>query len=262
MFGLYVTAIAVPVTRGAAAQVPAPNPDQLFAERENLSHAEAAEKIWQGFPTSDFEAAWKLARVEYWIGGHARDDAARRAALERGVAAGTRAAGLDARRPEGYFWRAANMGALAESFGIMQGLKYRGKIKSDLETVLKLDAAWQQGSADRALGRWYAKVPGLFGGSATEAEAHYRASLRYNSKSTASLFFLAELLIDKKKTAEASDLLRQILEAPLDPDWAPEDREFKSQATSTCKTLRLTCGRSSPPAPSASGASAPRTSGL
>jgi len=262
IFGLYVTAIAGLVTLGAGPQVPPPNPDQLFAERENLSHADAAEAIWKNRPATDFEAAWKLARVEYWIGGHAAQESARRAALERGVAAGARAVDIDAKRPEGYFWRAANMGALAESFGIMQGLKYRGKIKSDLETVLKLNAAWQQGSADRALGRWYAKVPGLFGGSATEAEAHYRASLRYNPKSTASLFFLAELLIDKKKTAEASDLLRQILEAPLDPDWAPEDRELKSQATSTRKTLRLTCGRSSRPAPFASGASAPRTSGL
>jgi hypothetical protein len=251
MFGLYVTAIAAPVTLGAGRQVPPPDPDRLFAEREDLSHAVAAERIWKSRSAADFEAAWKLARVEYWIGGHAAQDFARRTALQEGVAAGARAVGLDAKRPEGYFWRAANMGALAESFGIMQGLKYRGKIKSDLETVLAMNAAWQQGSADRALGRWYAKVPGLFGGSDAEAEKHYRASLKYNPKSTASLFFLAELLIDKKKTAEAADLLRQILEAPLDPEWAPEDREFKSKATSTCKSLRLTCGRSSPPAPSA-----------
>ena len=46
-----------------------------------------------------------------------------------------------------------------------QGIKYRGAIKDALLTVLKLDPAFQQGSADRALGRWYYKVPGLFGGS-------------------------------------------------------------------------------------------------
>ena len=60
------------------------------------------------------------------------------------------------------------MGALAESFGLRQGLKYRGDIKDALLTVLKLDPAFQQGSADRALGRWYFKVPGLFGGSEAE----------------------------------------------------------------------------------------------
>ena len=62
-------------------------------------------------------------------------------------------------------WLAANMGALAESFGLRQGLKYRGAIKDELLAVLRIDPAFQQGSADRALGRWYFKVPGLFGGS-------------------------------------------------------------------------------------------------
>ena len=85
--------------------------------------------------------------------------------LEDGIAAGRAAVALEPNRPEGHFWIAANMGALAESFGLRQGLKYRGDIKDELLTVLKLDPGFQQGSADRALGRWYFKVPGLFGGS-------------------------------------------------------------------------------------------------
>jgi hypothetical protein len=230
IFGLYVTALLGTVAASAALQGAPDNPDQLFAERENLSHAEAAARIWKLRPATDFDAAWKLARVEYWIGGHASEPSDRRAALEEGVTAGSRAVELNAKRPEGYFWRAANMGALAESFGITQGLKYRGRIKSDLETVLRIDPGWQQGSADRALGRWYAKVPGVFGGSDKDAEAHYRASLQYNPNSTASLFFLAELLIDHKRQPEARALLQKIIDAPLDPEWAPEDREFKSKA--------------------------------
>jgi hypothetical protein len=62
---------------------------------------------------------------------------------------------LEANRPEGHFWIAASMGALAESFGLRQGLKYRGEIRDELLTVLKLDPAFQKGSADRALGRWF-----------------------------------------------------------------------------------------------------------
>lgn len=232
IFRLYVTALAALLTSTplAAAQAHPQNPDQLFAERETLSQAEAAEAIWKGRPATDFEAAWKVARVEYWIGGHAPEESRRRSALESGIDAATRAIGLDGKRPEGYFWRAASMGALAESFGVMQGLKYRGKIKSDLETVLRIDPAWQEGSADRALGRWYAKVPGIFGGSDKEAEAHYRASLKYNPNSTASLFFLAELLIEHKRRPEALALLQRVVDAPFDPDWAPEDGEFKSKA--------------------------------
>jgi hypothetical protein len=69
------------------------------------------------------------------------------------------------------------MGALAESFGLRQGLRYRGAIRESLLTALKLDPAFQQGSADRALGRWYHKVPGLFGGSNARSEEHLRRSL-------------------------------------------------------------------------------------
>ena len=72
------------------------------------------------------------------------------------------------------------MGTLAESYGLRQGIKYRGAIKDALETVLRIDPAFQNGSADRALGRWYFKVPGLFGGSKKKSEEHLRKSLTYD----------------------------------------------------------------------------------
>jgi tetratricopeptide (TPR) repeat protein len=184
-----------------------------------------------------FEAAWKLSRACYWLGGHA-PEAERRQQLEDGIDAGRKAIALEPQRPEGYFWMAANMGTLAESFGLRQGLKYRKPVKDALETVLRLDPAFQQGSADRALGRWYAKVPRLFGGGDKEAEAHLRASLRYNPTSTASHFFLAELLIDNGRKEEARAELQRVLDAPLDPNWTPEDRDFKAKAQRLLQTLR------------------------
>ena len=135
-------------------------------------------------------------------------------------------------------WLAAAMGALAESFGLRQGLKYRGEIKNELLTVLRLDAAYEQGSADRALGRWYYKVPGLFGGSDEKSEEHLRRSLTYNPNSTASLYFLAETLIALKRKPEARQTLERVLAAPIDPNWAAEDRDFKAKAKKLIETLR------------------------
>jgi tetratricopeptide (TPR) repeat protein len=177
----------------------------------------------------DFDAAWKLARADYWLGGHA-PESERRAFLEQGLDAARKAIAVQPNRPEGHFWLAANMGTLAESYGLRQGLKYRKPVKEEMEAVLRIDPAFQQGSADRALGRWYYKVPGLFGGSHKDAEAHYRASLKYNPNSTASHYFLAELLADDGRKAEARAELQKVLDAPLDPDWTPEDREFKEKA--------------------------------
>jgi hypothetical protein len=213
------------------------DPDALYAKRDDLASARRAIAIWQNRLSEnpkDFAAAWKLARARYWLGGHAPSGEARRI-LEDGIVAAKTAIALHAERPEGYFWMAANMGMLAESFGLRQGLKYRGAIKDALLTVLKLDAAFQDGSADRALGRWYSKVPGLFGGSKKRSEEHLRRSLTYSPESTASHFFLAETLFELDRDAEARAELQRVLDAPIDPDWAPEDREFKAKAEALLK---------------------------
>ena len=206
--------------------------DRLYADRTNLASARRATDIWSAAVAADprdFDAAWKLARAQYWLGGHG-PDAERRKDLERGIDAGRNAVDIQQGRPEGHFWIAANMGALAESFGLRQGLKYRKPIKEELETVLRLDPAFLEGSADRALGRWYFRVPGLFGGDRKLSEAHLRKSLTYNAASTPSLFFLGELLEDEGRKAEARAELQKVLDAPLSQDWAPEDREFKDKA--------------------------------
>jgi tetratricopeptide (TPR) repeat protein len=216
------------------------DPDALYAQREALSNARKAAEIWADRLAKnprEFEAAWKLAKARYWLGGHAPLQE-RKQTLEDGIAAARAAIAVEPQRPEGYFWLAANMGALAESFGLRQGLKYRGDIKSALLTVLKLDPAFQQGSADRALGRWYYKVPGLFGGSKKKSEEHVRRSLEFDPNSTASRYFLAETLIDMDRTADAKTELQRVLDAPINPDWAPEDHEFKDKARVLLKSLK------------------------
>jgi tetratricopeptide (TPR) repeat protein len=215
------------------------DPDVLYAARDTPGRAAEAARLWQAQlarTPDDFEAAWKLAKARYWLGTHG-PEAERRTALEAGVEAGRTALRLQPQRPEGHFWMAANMGALAESFGLRQGLRYRGDIKTALERVLAIDPGYQAGSADRALGRWYAKVPGLFGGSDDKAEQHLRRSLRYDPDSTASLFFLAELYLDNDKRGAARGLLQQVVDAPVNPEWAPEDRDFKRRAARVLATL-------------------------
>jgi tetratricopeptide (TPR) repeat protein len=226
------------VTIGPAGLAQAPDPDALYRQRENIAAAKQAADIWGGRAAggTDFESAWKLARACYWIGTHA-PDAERRVALDRGVKAGEQAVKLNAGKPEGHFWLAANMGALAESFGMWQGLKYRGRIKDALEQALKIDPAWQQGSADRALGRWYFRVPGLFGGSTAKAKEHLQRALNYNPNSTVTLFFLADVAIEERKYADARTLLQRVLDAPEDPEWGPEDRDFKRQAREKLSAL-------------------------
>ena len=216
----------------ASATLAAQTADALYADRSNLASAQLAAEQWRaalGSNRQDFDAAWKLARADHWLGGHA-PESERRRFLEEGIETGRKAIALGPNRPEGHFWTAANMGALAESFGLRAGLKYRRTIKDELETVLRIDPAFEEGSADRALGRWYFKVPRLFGGSLKLAEEHLHASLKYNPDSTASHFFLAEVLMESGRKDAARAELQKVLDAPFDRDWAPEDRDFKQKA--------------------------------
>lgn len=226
---LYLTLFGVLTATVLSAQV---DPDALYAQREDSAKARQAADAWaQRLKANpkDFESSWKLAKALYWLGGHG-PEAGRRANLEAGMAAADTASALDPKRPEGYFWKAANMGALAESFGMRQGIKYRKPIREALETVLRIDPKFQAGSADRALGRWYFKVPGLFGGSDEKSVEHLRKSIEYDPNSTASHFFLAETLLDMGRKADARAALQKVLDAPIDAEWAPEDREFKQKA--------------------------------
>jgi tetratricopeptide (TPR) repeat protein len=230
-----------PLDAHKGAQVTGDDPDALYRDRESLANATRAVEIWAARLASnprDFEAAWKLARGRYWLGTNGLPESQRKSALEQGIAAARTAAALEPARPEGHFWIAANMGALAESFGMRQGMKYRGAIKASLEKVLAIDPGFQQGSADRALGRWYFKVPGMFGGDDKKSEAHLRKALAYNEQSIITRLFLAETLLELDRTAEARKELEAALAAPEDPEWVPEDERFKQQAKALLAKLR------------------------
>lgn len=218
----------------------AEDPEALYAAREDLSKARRALEVWRARlerTPSDFDLAWKLARACYWLGHH--DTATlRRGHLERGIEYARTAIGVHENRPEGHFWLAANMGALAESFGMRQGLKYRKPIREALERVLALDPGYLGGGADRALGRWYFKVPGLFGGSNEKSVDHLQKSFVYNPNSTIGHFFLAETLLDMGRTAEARAELQKVIDAPIDPEWGPEDRDWKARARALLPKVR------------------------
>lgn len=221
-------------------QVSADDPDALYKDRENVASATRAANIWAArlaANSKDFESAFKLAQARYWLGTNGLPEAQRKTALEAGIVAARAAIAANAARPEGHFWLAANMGALAESFGLRQGIKYRGPIKDALLTTLKIDPAFLDGSADRALGRWYFKVPGLFGGSDKLSEAHLRKSLTYNPNSIISHIFLAETLEDLGRKSDARAEAQAAIDAPIDPNWAPEDRRFKEQAKALLSRL-------------------------
>jgi hypothetical protein len=185
----------------------------------------------------DYDTAWKLARVNYWLASHVPQEDRRRV-IHEGLEAGRAAARLQPDRAEGHFWLAAVMSALTESSGVVTAMRYRMPLRQELERVLRIDPTYLKGAADRALGRWYFKVPGLFGGSMRHAEAHLRRALTYDPESALTHLFLADLLLHLDRRAEARYSLNRVINAPPNPEWIPEDEEFKARAREMLKSLR------------------------
>jgi hypothetical protein len=44
-------------------------------------------------------------------------------------------------------------------------------------------------------------------------------------------------MLDQDRKAEAREELRRILQAPPDPEWEPENQDFKQKATALLKSL-------------------------
>jgi hypothetical protein len=213
--------------------------DEAYAKRTDLASARRARDLWTDAvrrDPSNFAALWKIARADYWLGGHVPEKE-RLDFFDDGVTRGRAAIALAAEKPEGHFWLAANMGGAAEASS-RAGVRYRKTIKEELEIVQRLDPGFMRGSADRALGRWYARVPRLFGGNKKEAEAHLRKSLTYDPHSTSSHYFLAELLLDDGRRDEAKAEALKVLDAPADPEWEPENQDYKAQARAFLAKLK------------------------
>jgi hypothetical protein len=223
---------AAPPALTQTAVAAAANPDELYAARLDIAKARQAADLWQQQSADgrNYEASWKLAKACYYLAtqGPKKDQDSQ---LDRGIAAGKQAAALDANRPEGHFWYAANMGEKAQRVNFFSAGKYKTPIRTELERVIAIEPGWQGGSAESALGEWYLKVPGIAGGDDTKGIELLRKALTYSAESSQIRYSLAEALSDDRKTRdEAIKLCQAVIAAPIDPEWAAEDQGFKVKA--------------------------------
>ena len=164
-----------------AAQVPDGDPDALYRDRETLASATRAAEVWAARLAAnarDFESAWKLARARYWLGTNGLPEAERRKARSnRAWPPGGQPPPSSRNGPRATSGWPRTWARWPSRSACGRGSSTATPIKESLEKVLALDPAFLQGSADRALGRWYFKVPGLFGGSNSKSEEHLRKAL-------------------------------------------------------------------------------------
>ena len=217
------------------------DPDVLYRDRETPGQCAIGRRHLETprrQTPADVESGVEVARACYWMGTEWTRRAGRSPPMAAGRDCGrTRRGRRTRRRGRRSLLAGRQHGGAGRGPRSARGHPVSTSDARGTRDGAKLDPGYLDGSADRALGRWYFKVPGIMGGDKTRAEQHLRKALTYKSDSIISLIFLAELLIDRDKSDEARASLEAALAAPIDPDGR--------RKTAGSRHRRAACSRAS-----------------
>jgi tetratricopeptide (TPR) repeat protein len=206
--------------------------DKLYAEREDQARLRAGIALLKrarSLEPGNYEASWRSAKFNYYLGAHTPDTAERDKAFQDGAEAGKAAVALQPEKPDGHFWLGANYGGTAQH-STLAGLTSMDDITTEMETVLKLEEGYQGGSAYMALGQLYLEAPRMLGGNAQKAVATLEKGLRFGENNSLYRLHLAEAYLAVKRNDDARKQLDAIDALKPDPAYLPEYKETVAAA--------------------------------
>jgi tetratricopeptide (TPR) repeat protein len=207
--------------------------DDLYAQRGDLAKAKEALAKYQGALAAGeaaYDANWRLARVEYWIGDHTPDNNVKKQIFQQGIDYAKKAIELAPDKVEGHFWLGVCYGVYGEAKGVLKSLALVKPIKEEMRRVLEIEPAYDKGGADRVLGRVFHEVPGFFGGSEKKSLEHLLKAVEYGPRVGLNLLYLADTYISLDQIDKARQTLEYILTMEPEPDLIPETEEERVQA--------------------------------
>ena len=178
---------------------------------------------------ANYDAAWKLAKFNYYLATHTEDATERDTAFRDGITAGKTAVQLQNEKPDGHFWLGANYGGAAEQSSI-QGLATVNDIRQEMETVLRLNEGYQDGSAYMVLGLVYLNAPSIVGGDPKKAVEEMEKGLRFGEPNAFLHLHLAEAYKKVGRNDDARKELNKILSMTPDPNYLPEYKQASNDA--------------------------------
>ena len=207
--------------------------DALYVERADLVKAqEALAKYKAALAAGEdaYGANWRLSRVSYWIGDHTAAKEAKKAIFLEGVEFAKKAIALGPDKVEGHFWLGVCYGVYGEAKGILKSLALVKPIKAEMRRVLEIDPAYDNGGADRVLGRVYHEVPGIAGGSEKKSLEHLLKAVEYGPRVGLNLLYLSDTYVSLGEIEKGRQALETILTMEPMPDLIPETAEEREQA--------------------------------
>jgi hypothetical protein len=215
--------------------------DAFYEQRRDLADARRgiiALRQARTRDTGNYEAAWKLARLDYFLGSHSKDETERDAAFRDGIDAGKSAVLLQDNKADGHFWLGANYGGSAE-MSILASLSSIQDIRTEMERVIQLDEGYESGSAYLGLGQLYLKAPKILGGDSKKAVEYLEKGLRFGSNNALLRLRLAEGYHALGRDQDAQKQIDFILKMTPDPNFVPEYDDAVEGAKVLQKRIQL-----------------------
>jgi tetratricopeptide (TPR) repeat protein len=207
--------------------------DKLYNQREDLARVrEAIVLLRQAHAVdySSYDAAWRLAKFNYYLGAHTKDEAERDRAFKEGVEAGQSAIKLQEAKPEGHFWLGANLGGQAQQ-SALSGLASLDDIRKEMERVIQIDEGYQSGSAYMVLGQVDLEAPRMMGGDPENAVKTLEKGLTFGENNSPLRLRLAQAYKAVNRKEDARKQLNAIINMKTpNPDYMPEHKEAVEEA--------------------------------
>jgi len=212
--------------------------DDLFDQRGDLAKAKEGLAKYQDALLQQEDAYgvyWRMARIEYWIGDHTADNKEKKRVFEIGIYHAKKAVALGPDRPEGHYWLGVNYGVYGEAKGVLKSLSLVKPIKEAMNKVLAIDPKFDDGGADRVLGRVYFELPGFFGGDKKKSLDHLLKSKEMGPQVGLTRIYLADTYLALKDIQKAREELEFVIAMEPDPKLIPETAEEKGMARERLK---------------------------
>lgn len=222
-----------PVVSKPAPFDPIREADRLFSHGEDTGRdRQSLETIERALAAdgNNYQLLWRAARSYFFVGDSAGNKSEKVGYFDKGIATAQRAVAQQPNAVEGHFWLAVNYGGQSELKGIITAVQTVKKIRAEMETVIRINAAYEDGNAYMALGEIDRQLPRLLGGNSKRGLAYLEQGVRIAPHNLDLKLSLAQAYIDDGRKDEGRRLLQEIVQAPINPARAKEMRHIQDNA--------------------------------
>ena len=223
-------AITAPISKD-----PVGDADRLFSRGDTPTQDQQAYTILESALASDgknYDLLWRVARSAYYVGDFGVE-ADKIKYFDKGIAFAQRAIIFQPTSVEGHFWLAANYGGKAQLVGALKALSTVKKIRNEMQIVVKLNDAYENGNAYLALGEIDRELPSVMGGNKKRAMGLYEQGLKVAPENLDLKVALSKAYQDAGRKDDARRLLEEVLKAQPSTRIQREAQEEAKQLLNT-----------------------------